>query len=280
MVEGGRFGFDSDYLIATIDMSNDKVAGQAGSSGTEGGLQVGYASGDLSFIADSWDGSSNNGEFEVSGSMFCPAPPVRKEGVTDTFGCMEMGSLGCGIACNDGNSGTGFLMYTAEIVSTRFCKAHQDNAEHFVCVKNTGVQWYYDSNNAWEAFTPAKGDTLVAAVDFSANTATALTTGAPYVGVNYGFSAGTDPDSNDDGTWLRYKNIEPNSLDHCEELCVESEDKCYGVEYYEDSGRCDLFTEPFTHTKEKNRRVCSELSTDSNGAALAEAAMSYCRVCY
>lgn len=77
-----------------------------------------------------------------------------------------------------------------------------------------------------------------------------------------------DPDDNDDGTWLRYKDISPNTLDHCQQMCIEenqkqSEHTCYGVEYYENTGRCDIFTEEFSHYKYKKNRICSQLVTET-----------------
>lgn len=63
--------------------------------------------------------------------------------------------------------------------------------------------------------------------------------------------------SNDDGFYTRYKNIEPNELEKCKAMCVEAETECMGVEYYEETGRCDLFHKPFTHVKQKKNRICS-----------------------
>ncbi|KAK3261149.1 hypothetical protein CYMTET_29932 [Cymbomonas tetramitiformis] len=75
-------------------------------------------------------------------------------------------------------------------------------------------------------------------------------------------SPSADPNDNDDGTYARFQDISPNSLSRCQELCLENDEKCYGVEYFGDTGRCDLFTEPFTHYKKKNGRHCSMLAEE------------------
>ena len=83
--------------------------------------------------------------------------------------------LNYGVACLDNASGTGYLMYSEESVYTRFA-AHPpqaSNATHFICVKYTNG-WVYDNNSAYYAFTPELSDRLVAAVDYSSDTVTAL----------------------------------------------------------------------------------------------------------
>eukprot|EP00854_Cymbomonas_tetramitiformis_P014099 gene14099-16672_t len=105
--------------------------------------------------------------------------------------CVDLGNLGCGIACNDGNSGYGYLMYSEQSWHQRG-SVHNDNADHFACVKYDGGTWYYDTNSAWAAFSVASTDVLIASVDFSSDTATALTASSSglYQGVNYGFASG------------------------------------------------------------------------------------------
>ncbi|KAK3287756.1 hypothetical protein CYMTET_4748 [Cymbomonas tetramitiformis] len=68
--------------------------------------------------------------------------------------CVDLGNLGCGIACNDGNSGYGYLMYSEQSWHQRG-SVHNDNADHFACVKYDGGTWYYDTNSAWAAFSVA-----------------------------------------------------------------------------------------------------------------------------
>jgi YD repeat-containing protein len=83
--------------------------------------------------------------------------------------------LNRGVACSDGATGTGYLMYSEESVHTRF-EAHPPhlyNADHFICVKYANG-WVYDSDSAYYAFTPELSDRLVAAVDYSSDTVTAL----------------------------------------------------------------------------------------------------------
>ena len=83
--------------------------------------------------------------------------------------------VGNGLACLDNATGSGYLMYSEESVFTRFSDAPPwtGSATHFVCVKYNGG-WQYDTNTAYVAFTPRASDRLVAAVDYSADTVTAL----------------------------------------------------------------------------------------------------------
>lgn len=72
---------------------------------------------------------------------------------------------------------------------------------------------------------------------------------------------------NDDGTWLRYKSIEPNTMDQCKSLCLSAPDNdnadCFGIEYFADTARCDIFTQEFTHWKKKKGRTCSQRMSTS-----------------
>jgi RHS repeat-associated protein len=80
------------------------------------------------------------------------------------------------VACQDTASGTGYILYSAESVFTRFI-AHPpeaNNAVHFICVKYESSLWKYDDNTAYYVFEPADSDILVAAVDFTNDTVASL----------------------------------------------------------------------------------------------------------
>ena len=60
----------SDVLVADVDFSADTITSLEGTNGTIGGISSGYASGDLLFIADQFNGSADDGEFEITGTEF------------------------------------------------------------------------------------------------------------------------------------------------------------------------------------------------------------------
>jgi YD repeat-containing protein len=96
-----------------------------------------------------------------------------------------------GVLAQDAASGTGYLMYSAESVQTRFDPPPPGAAaEHFIAVIYDGA-WKYDSNSAYYTFTPTNTDVLVADVDLSANTVSDLAwQRGMYYGVAYGYAGG------------------------------------------------------------------------------------------
>jgi hypothetical protein len=56
--------------IADIDFDLDTIDGLLGVDTVIEGVNAGYVAGDLNFVADRWNGQSNDGEFEVSGTYF------------------------------------------------------------------------------------------------------------------------------------------------------------------------------------------------------------------
>lgn len=136
----------------------------------EHGITRAYISGNLTFIAQQWNGSSNNGEFDIEctgGDSNCS--------FTDINGLHSTPNINSGVACGDGNTGTGYIMFSEESVHTRFSDnpPHSSNADNYICARHNN-EWQYDTNNSWVSFTPASTDTLVAAVDFSNDTVEAL----------------------------------------------------------------------------------------------------------
>lgn len=92
---------------------------------------------------------------------------------------IDIGSLGVGIGAGDGLTGTGYIMYSVQPIQERFTSnvpGGGNEATNLMAVTFDGSQWYYSDNSTTGlfAFTPAAGDRLLAAVDFSADTATSL----------------------------------------------------------------------------------------------------------
>ncbi len=61
---------NSDVLIAALDFTNHTIVDLQGASGEDHGVAMGYASGDLTFLADRGNEVPNNGEFTVEGTYF------------------------------------------------------------------------------------------------------------------------------------------------------------------------------------------------------------------
>ena len=60
----------TDILIAEVDYDNDTITSLRGEWGSENGIERGFAYGDLTFLADQWNGVPNDGEFLVLGTHF------------------------------------------------------------------------------------------------------------------------------------------------------------------------------------------------------------------
>lgn len=107
---------------------------------------------------------------------------------------LSLGDLNLGIAAHDDRTGTGYIMYSAEPVHTRFEETPPSvwNADHLIAVVFEGGQWKVDRNKrVLESFTPLATDQLVASVDFGANTVTHLEGSNTSVeGINAGYVSG------------------------------------------------------------------------------------------
>mgnify|MGYP003343247632 CR=1 FL=1 len=160
----------SDVLVATLDFSANTATSAQGMDENIGSppIHLGYASGDLVVTAQMWGGSENNGEFGISGGHF-----MTTAGTWDSIfdGAVAVSGLNNGVACQDGHTGTGYILYSEENIHTRFAAAspHADNAENFICAvfDAASSQWSYDTNGNHVVFTPLDTDLLVAAVDFT-----------------------------------------------------------------------------------------------------------------
>ncbi|GHB92395.1 DUF7594 domain-containing protein [Cerasicoccus arenae] len=103
---------------------------------------------------------------------------------------IAIGSLNNGIAADDSRSGTGYLMYSASNVISRF-GAYMGNADHVIAVLYSSGQWYADKNFGQVAFTPDPADVLLATVDFTNDTVNSLegVSGTEH-GIQYGYATG------------------------------------------------------------------------------------------
>ncbi|MGB7348073.1 MAG: Ig-like domain-containing protein [Pirellulaceae bacterium] len=102
---------------------------------------------------------------------------VTAQGATTTT---TIGAINSGIAVADGAIGTGFIMYSAQSVFSRFAAAPpinlpgSTNSDQLVAVRFNGTNWEYNNDTSWVVFTPDLTDRLIASVDFSFDTITSL----------------------------------------------------------------------------------------------------------
>ena len=200
--EGGRWFYDSnqalvefepvesDLLIASVDFTADTVTGLAGETGRHGGIEFGYASGDLVFVANRWNGVANRGEFGIDGGTLvrnqAPAPDDPP-----APGSITLGRLNKGVVARDGATGTGYLLYTQTPAATRFEGLHPGNAAHVVSVVFEGDRWFYDTNSELVAFTPEPGDILLAEQNFTNDTVLSLQgRQGTHQGITLGYASG------------------------------------------------------------------------------------------
>jgi len=82
----------------------------------------------------------------------------------------SVGSPNSGIAVSDDATGTGYIMYSSQLVQQRFAGINAGNADHFIAIQLDGAQWQYNNDSAWIDFDPMAGDVIVADVDFDGDT--------------------------------------------------------------------------------------------------------------
>lgn len=79
-----------------------------------------------------------------------------------------------GVAANDGTTAyNDYIMYTDEVVTSRFQPLNPQNSDNFVAVFYNGGQWFVDrSSNAQpnEAFTPVSTDVLITQIEAGVHT--------------------------------------------------------------------------------------------------------------
>ncbi|HSI08008.1 MAG TPA: DNRLRE domain-containing protein [Rariglobus sp.] len=137
-----------------------------------------------------------------TGPMTCIAIAVDNDAQNKIYGAFSnvkihegadpvaIGALNSGVAVDDSRTGTGYLMYSAQNVVTRF-GTQVGNADHLIAVFYSGGQWYADKNFGQVAFTPVSTDLLLASVNFTTDTVTSLlgASGAEY-GIVKGYASG------------------------------------------------------------------------------------------
>jgi hypothetical protein len=69
----------SDIVIAELDFDHDTVTGLQGTNTTIYLVPKGYASGNLAFTANQWNGQSNPGEFFAGSASFVPNKQITVE---------------------------------------------------------------------------------------------------------------------------------------------------------------------------------------------------------
>ncbi len=157
---------DGDRLIAEVDFSNDTVTSMDGVYGSVGGIQKGFYASDITFEANSWRSSYNFGEFGITGTFF-------KATETLTF---EIGDPKYGIAVDDAATGTGYMMYSESLLSSRFSAnpLFSQTSTNLVAVRFSGGNWEYNDNYNWHSFTIQEYDRLLAEIDFDADSISSL----------------------------------------------------------------------------------------------------------
>lgn len=147
------WAFDENSGGTAVDIS--------GASGELNGIDIGYDSGNLNFHANQWDGSSNQGEIDITCSGGDSNCEFTRSGTT--YSGSEVQDINWGVATDGQDKGTQYIMYSAESVHTRFSNAHNSNADHFIGV-NYDNGWEYDgnNNNGDTSFSPQSSDILIA----------------------------------------------------------------------------------------------------------------------
>ncbi|MDA3874124.1 MAG: hypothetical protein PF795_09195 [Kiritimatiellae bacterium] len=103
---------------------------------------------------------------------------------------VSLGAVNYGVAAQDNATGTGYILWSATNVHTRF-NPQQYNSDHMIAVKWTGSEWVYDTNEGYVSFTPQASDVLIAEVDFSNDTISSLEgVSGTYQGIELGYASG------------------------------------------------------------------------------------------
>jgi len=179
---------ETDVLVAALDFTHDKVQSLEGFNAVYGGIALGYASGDLAFKANHWNGAYNLGEFGVTGSHIVRNETPDADGGLPAF----VGDLGMGVVALESATGDGYMMF-AQDTDGRFAGVNHLSAKQlFTVVYNeSNDTWYYDTNNELKAFTPEDTDVLVASIDFTKDTIESLEgQDDEYQGIALGYESG------------------------------------------------------------------------------------------
>lgn len=122
-------------------------------------------------------------EAAVSPSVDPPGDPVT----------IALGDLKRGVSGQDGAMGAGYLMYSEAVLTTRFAANPPSvwAADHLIVVRFQNGQWEYDTNRDYYTFTPQPTDRLLAALDFTNDTADLLIGAFDTIeGIESGYTSG------------------------------------------------------------------------------------------
>ncbi len=174
--------FPTDVLVASVDYSADTATLLSGQDTITHGIRTGYVEGDLGIIVNQWNGLTNAGEFEATGTTIT----LNTSQVN-----VPLGYLASGINAKEWAVGKGYILFSPLGLTSRFT-LYSAQAPHFAAVYYSNETWYYYNNEIAIAFTPLATDVLVASVDYSADTPAVLLSGQNTVthGIRTGYVEG------------------------------------------------------------------------------------------
>ena len=83
-------------MVADVDFSADTIDSLESTNTTVDGIAAGFASGDLVFIADQFNGIADDGEFQITGTQFTvniATPPPFLLGDTNQDGVVDFSDI-------------------------------------------------------------------------------------------------------------------------------------------------------------------------------------------
>ena len=151
---------ETDRLIAGVNFDDDTIDGLDGYGGKVNGINQGYFDSDLEFVVNRWDDDIDIGEFQVTGTFY------TTDGIS-----VSMGYPGQGIAVDDAATGTGYMMYSEEVLKHRFSDnpPWRSTSTNAIAVRFDSGNWQYNDNLTWHNFTPVSTDRLIATIDYDSN---------------------------------------------------------------------------------------------------------------
>ena len=155
--------FQSAVHESQVYAMNPLAVGLPQADGQIHGIAVGYAYGDLTFLADWWNGTGHDGNYTITGSF------VYHDSAGG--GAAGTGDVNYGVA-TEFVSGTGYILYSVASVHTRFTvnPPFEDNSDNVIAVRYNSGNWQYTDGGGWYNFTPTAGDVLIAAIDLDYHT--------------------------------------------------------------------------------------------------------------
>ncbi len=180
--DGAEITFDQFFDRSQLNI-NGQIGDSAESLGDYAQLVTADTNGNIVITVDAINRSPDVSLAGIAISAISEAP---------CFDHLEipLGATGSGIAISDGARGSGYIMYSADNVSTRF-SAYRNNAEHLIAVRLAGSQWQYNDNFQWTNFSPVSSDRLLAEVDFTNDEVSRMVDSETTInGVNAGYSSG------------------------------------------------------------------------------------------